>query len=231
MRSAITYLCTDDKVSRPLLAGWCEQRAAAESVQVTETVLDTDALLPPAERPGWKHVMALVAGGHVAMIVTLDRTMLVVGRKDWDRLAASVAAHGGVLVTHRTPAPSFPPTDGVQQQLSPVPAAPPTVELVANAARHSPPGTHHAALRLAPDGTALVMEAHDLSRAAPYVPAGARADEVREKGRGLLIVSGPGRELGMGADLRRQEGLDAAATDHTPCPRTRSTPSRARPTR
>ncbi|WP_033260339.1 MULTISPECIES: hypothetical protein [Kitasatospora] len=129
MRSALVYLCTDDKVSRPLMAGWCEQRAAAEGIPVTETVLDTDGLLPPAERPGWQHVMALVAGGHVVMVVTLDRTMLAVGRKDWDRLAASVAQHGAVLVTHRTPGPSFPPTDGAQQ-LPPAPAAPPAVELV-----------------------------------------------------------------------------------------------------
>ncbi|GLW57844.1 hypothetical protein [Kitasatospora phosalacinea] len=134
MRSAITYLCTDDKVSRPLMTGWCEQRAADENIPVTETVLDTDELLPLAERPGWKHAMALVESGDVVMVVTLDRTMLAAWRKDWDRLAASVAEHGAVLVTHRTPVPSIPPTDGAQQ-LPLVPAVPPVVELASTGAQ------------------------------------------------------------------------------------------------
>ncbi|MFJ5884015.1 hypothetical protein [Kitasatospora cineracea] len=123
MRTALIYLCTADSISAPLLASWCGQRVAAENIPVTQIVTDTDKLLPRADRPGWQRVMALVEAGGIVMVVTLDRTMLAVGRKDWDGLAATVAAHGAVL-----PVPSFPPTDGVQP-LAPTPATPPVVEL------------------------------------------------------------------------------------------------------
>ncbi|MFF2612394.1 recombinase family protein [Kitasatospora sp. NPDC058046] len=129
MRTAIVYLCSTDQLSGPLMEGWCEQRAAAETVPVSEVITDTDELLPPAERPGWQRVMALVAGGDVVMVVTLDRTMLAVGRKDWDALSAGLAEHAAVLITHRTPVPTVPPTDGTQERPT-VPAAPPVVELV-----------------------------------------------------------------------------------------------------
>lgn len=129
MRTALTYLCTTDELSHSLMAAWCEQRAAAENIPVAEVITDTDELLPPAERPGWQRVMALAAGGDVVMVVTLDRTMLAPGRKDWDRLAAGLAEHAAVLITHRTPIPTIPPTD-VEQQSPPGPAAPPAEKLV-----------------------------------------------------------------------------------------------------
>ncbi|MFJ8437496.1 ATP-binding protein [Kitasatospora griseola] len=62
-------------------------------------------------------------------------------------------------------------------------------ELAANAARHSPPGMHHVSLDLSPDGDSLVVTVHDLSRAMPYIPAGAEDNPVAESGRGLLLVA------------------------------------------
>lgn len=61
-------------------------------------------------------------------------------------------------------------------------------ELVANAARHSPPGRHHASVHLSPDGDRLVITVHDLSRAMPYVPATATNPDA-ESGRGVLLVA------------------------------------------
>ncbi|MEV7214098.1 hypothetical protein AB0O31_13515 [Kitasatospora cineracea] len=130
MRSAIVYICSTDKISSPLMTGWCRQRAAAENIPVAEVVIDSDELLPPAERPGWKRVTALADGGSVVMVVTLDRTMLAIGRKDWDGLAAELAGHGAVLITHRTPIPVPPPTDGVPQHAPAFPALSPSEELV-----------------------------------------------------------------------------------------------------
>ncbi|WP_030236708.1 hypothetical protein [Streptomyces sp. NRRL S-350] len=129
MRTAVTYLCTSDTLSLDLLTGWCEQRATSENIPVSENIVDTDELLPAAERPGWQRVMALVAGGDVVMVVTLDRTMLSICRKGWDDFAGEVAAHRAVLITHRTPVPPIPPSDGVRK-LPPAPAAPPALERV-----------------------------------------------------------------------------------------------------
>ncbi|MFJ1753348.1 hypothetical protein [Kitasatospora sp. NPDC088134] len=129
MRTALVYLCTSDTLSLALLKPWCAQRATAENIPVSETIVDTDELLPAAERAGRQRVMALAASGDIVMVVTLDRTMLAIGRKGWDDLAADVAEHGAVLITHRTPVPSIPPTDWAQL-LPAAPASPPVVELV-----------------------------------------------------------------------------------------------------
>ncbi|CAM5300119.1 ATP-binding protein [Streptomyces viridifaciens] len=62
-------------------------------------------------------------------------------------------------------------------------------ELVANAARHSPPGRHHASLHLSPDGDRIVVTVHDLSRAMPRLSVDALGNDDVESGRGLLVVA------------------------------------------
>ncbi|WP_369185828.1 ATP-binding protein [Streptomyces sp. Y1] len=71
------------------------------------------------------------------------------------------------------------------------------VELVANAARHSPPGMHHVSLHLSPDGHRLVVTVHDLSRALPYVPDDAKDNAFAESGRGMLLVAGLSERWGV----------------------------------
>ncbi|MFF4926087.1 ATP-binding protein [Kitasatospora sp. NPDC001261] len=63
------------------------------------------------------------------------------------------------------------------------------VELVTNAARHSPPGMHHVSLHLSPEGDGLLVTVHDLSRALPYVPDDAKGNAFAESGRGMLLVA------------------------------------------
>ncbi len=62
-------------------------------------------------------------------------------------------------------------------------------ELVANAARHSPPGRHHLSLHLTQDGNRIGVTVHDLSKVMPRPALDAMTNDEVESGRGLILVA------------------------------------------